>query len=1041
MWSGRYRERRALGWFTGAAGFMAALVLSSSASSAGGTRAAAAGTRGQLEKSYTASVLPFLRSYCVGCHGKNQPKASLDLSGYSTMASVVRDYAHWTLVLQKLEAGEMPPKGSRQPSAAQKLAAVSWIKGMRREIAERSAGDPGPVLARRLSNSEYDYTIRDLTGHDLRPTREFPVDPANQEGFDNTGESLTVSPALMKKYLQAARTVADHLVLKPSGFDFAPHPVLVETDRDKYSILRIVDFYKKQPTDLADYFTAAWRFRHRAALNQSNATLAQTAAQSNVSSKYLETIWATLNAPNEKVGPIARLQSMWNALPAPSAPGASAPQAEIVAMRNYVVTLRKKVAWKFDNLSLRGFSPGGQCFVMWKNRQYASHRRELNPNALQIGGEVKPRTITPTRGNGGATNQQPRVVIDPPDPDLFVPRDEQERTPYLEAFKRFCSVFPDAFFISERGRMFLDDPNDRGRLLSAGLHNAMGYFRDDVPLMELVLDDAGRKQLDRLWLEFDFVAFVPERMHLEFIFYERAESGTIKGQEFDFARSEDKDATSEVKLARLGEVYLSKARQSLSSSGGNPTAIEAIEEYFEFTNDNLRAIEKARKAAEPSHLASLLDFARRAFRRPLNPTERADLSTFYRNLRQKDGLTHEDAMRDCVVSVLMSPNFLYRVDLEADAGTFQPDAALRLATTAEPQSAPRLRPISDYALASRLSYFLWSSMPDEELLARAAAGDLKKPEVLAAQARRMLQNPKVRALALEFGGNWLDFRRFEEHQAVDRERFPSFTDELRQSMFEEPLHFLLDTFQRNRSVLDMLYGSYTFVNAPLARHYGMDAAEVPSSGWVRVDNASRFSRGGLLPMAVFLTKNSPGLRTSPVKRGYWVVKRVLGEHIPAPPAVVPELPKDERKLGDQTLRQVLAQHRENPACSGCHARFDSFGLVFENYGPIGELRARDLGGKPVDTRAPFPGGADRDGLVGLRQFVKERRESDFLDNLCRKLLSYGVGRTLIPSDDPTLAEMRRKLTAGGYRFSTLIDSIVTSRQFRNRRGTTAFARN
>ena len=276
-----------------------------------------------------------------------------------------------------------------------------------------------------------------------------------------------------------------------------------------------------------------------------------------------------------------------------------------------------------------------------------------------------------------------------------------------------------------------------------------------------------------------------------------------------------------------------------------------------------------------------------------------------------------------------------------------------------------MRPLDDHALASRLSYFLWSSMPDAELLAHATKRTLHQPAVLAAQARRMLRDDRARALAVEFAGQWLDFRRFEEHNAVDRERFPGFDAQLRQAMFEEPVRFFDDVARQNRSVLDFLYGQHTFVNAPLARHYGMPdcrTARATPNEWVRVDDAGRYQRGGLLPMAVFLTKNAPGLRTSPVKRGYWVVRRVLGEHIPAPPAQVPELPSDERKLGDLTLREMLARHRENEACAGCHARFDSFGLAFEGYGPVGEVRQVDLGGRPVETQVSFPGGQQGSGL-------------------------------------------------------------------------------
>jgi hypothetical protein len=205
-------------------------------------------------------------------------------------------------------------------------------------------------------------------------------------------------------------------------------------------------------------------------------------------------------------------------------------------------------------------------------------------------------------------------------------------------------------------------------------------------------------------------------------------------------------------------------------------------------------------------------------------------------------------------------------------------------------------------------------------------------------------------------------------------------------MFEEPIRFMLDVFQENRSALDFLYAKHTFVNPVLARHYGMPQLEGPDDEWVRVDNANRYDRGGLLPMAAFLTMNAPGLRTSPVKRGYWVVKNVLGERIPPPPAVVPELPRDEAKLGMQTLREALAQHRNEPSCAACHNRFDSLGLVFEGFGPIGERRETDLSGNAVDTQATFPGGSDGVGVDGLREYIRAHRRDDFLDNLCRKLL-------------------------------------------------------
>jgi mono/diheme cytochrome c family protein len=957
------------------------------------------------ERVFSETVRPFLDQYCIGCHGGAQPVAQFDLRKYKDVASVVADLGHWSLLLNRVSNATMPPKGVKQPDAAARNAVVAWIAAVRKEEARRNAGDPGIVLARRLSNAEYDYTIRDLTGADIRPAREFPVDPANQAGFDNSGESLSMSPSLLNKHLQAAREVANHLVLHPSGISFAPHPALAETDRDKYCVNRVVDFYHRQNTEYADYFLTAWRYKHRAALGKPRATLADFAAETGVSPKYLATVWRALEETREEIGPLARLQSMWRALPATV--DAARPACE--RMRDWVVALRAKVELRFPDLSAPGISRTAQPFLMWRNRQYASHRRDYDRGALQVEGEAPvvptPAAAPPREGiDDGSIPTAPPPRRHAPTPDLHVPLGQ--RAAYEAAFARFAAIFPDAFYVQERGRYFPDTTRDKGRFLSAGFHNLMGYFRDDAALYELLLSDAQQKELDDLWKDLDFVASANIRTYVQFYLFETREAA--KGAEG--GATPEPEITSQERIRKVQESYLARAR-----AAKNETAVRAVEEHFNWVNDGIRWVERARIEAEPVHLKAIQEFAARAWRRPLTPAESADLLAYYRDIRSKDALSHEDAMRELVVSILMSPDFSYRVNTLAAA----PDRAV-------------VAPLSDYSLASRLSYFIWSSMPDQRLLDRAAAGELRDPAILSAEARRMLKDPRARGLAVEFAANWLDVRRFEEHNAVDRARFPSFTGELRQAMFEEPIRFFLDVIGRNRSVLDLLYGRDTFVNAPLAAHYGMTQVRPTANEWAHVENAAEYGRGGLLPMAVFLTKNAPGLRTSPVKRGYWVVRRVLGEEIPPPPAVVPELPRDEAQM-DLPLRELLARHRQDASCAGCHTRFDGFGLVFERYGPVGERRANDLAGRAVDTRADLPGGAQTDGLDGLRAYIREHRQNDFIDNLCRRLFAYALGRGLILSDDPAIEEMRGKLAAGQYRFETLIDAIVRSPQFRNGR--------
>jgi hypothetical protein len=959
-----------------------------------------------LETTFRDTVGPFLRTYCLECHDSQKRKGDLDLSAFPTLDTVARNYERWEAVHDQLEAESMPPaKAKRQPEAGLRRAVIAWIEAFRAHEARLHAGDPGRVPARRLSNAEYDATIRDLTGVDIRPTREFPVDPTNEAGFDNSAESLAMSPALLKKYLQAAQSVAEHLVLKPDGLDFASDPVLSDTDRDKYCVRRIIDFYRRRKTDYADYFAACWRFRHRAALGNPAATLADVASEASLSSQYLATIWALLTATTEDAGPIAALQALWRDLPpGPVAGDHSWPEgvrAGCERMRDFVVQLRRQLTPWVKNLTAPGLDIGSQPLVLWKNRQLAANRMRYTGGASQVGPDRLTKFLMPDAKAAQA---------------LTFPFEPAAIARYEASFRRFCATFPDVFFVSERTRPYMNNAMERkntGRLLSAGFHIMTGYFRDDAPLSALLLDAAERAELDALWQEFDYVTAAPIRQYTSFVWFERTESTFLRDPRFDFARAEDKDVTSEAMIARLADVYLAKAR----AGGASAEALGAIADHFRIISASIRRVEQARQAAEPRHVAALQEFAERAFRRPLSTAERSDVATFYGLLRARDGLSHEEAVRDTLVRVLMSPHFCYRLDLPS-AGS---------------GSGPGVQPLSDHALASRLSYFLWASMPDAELLAQAATGDLHHPEVLVAQARRMLRDVRARALATEFLGNWLDFRRFEEHNGVDRERFTSFDAVLRSAMFEEPIRFFIDLVREDRSVLDLLDANHTFVNPVLARHYGIPEPSGGPDEWVRVDDARRFGRGGLLPMAVFLTKNAPGLRTSPVKRGYWVVRRLLGEEIPPPPAVVPELPNDETKLGELTLRETLVRHRAEASCARCHERFDSIGLAFEGYGPIGELRAIDLGGRPVDTHVTFPRGGDGDGVEGVRNYLRASRQEEFVENLCGKLLAYALGRSLLPSDDDTIEDMRRRLALGGYRFSTLVESIVTSPQFRNRR--------
>jgi hypothetical protein len=989
---------------------------------------AAAAITPPLDRQFEQTVRPYVTKYCVGCHSGPSAAAQFDLKSYTTLSSVAQDFPRWEAVMGRLNAKEMPPKPMPAPPAEATQQVIEWIQAVRTDQVKKSAGDPGLVLARRLSNAEYNNTVRDLTGWDMQVTKEFPIDPANQAGFDNTGESLSMSPALLNKYLQAARGVANHMVLSPDSLDFAAYPTLAESDREKYAVQRIVNFYFQQPTDYADYFQAAWRYRYRATLGNPAATLASTAVAAKISPKYLPLVWQILGEPNA-VGPVAKLQKMFRALPAPRADDPAALRVKCVEMRDFVTKIRAHTAMQFAAPKVKGLPAASQPLLNWKLREYAAHRLQSDPQDLRNDNDPPPVVPEIPKYPGLHKESAPRwaalsAKARAGDTDLIVPHAQRAR--YEAAFARFASVFPDVFYVTERGRYFPDDSEDKGRLLSAGYHSVVGFFRDDTPLVQLILDDKKKKELNRLWDEFDFIANFTARTWTQYFFNQ---SGEVRGTGSESAspRPVGHAITDAAVILAMRDEYLDRA---MADPANDPAAPLAIRDHFDRMNNTLRNLENETAAAEPKHLESLMRFAARAYRRPLTKAERADLLAYYQTLRTKNELSHEDAIRDVIASVLVSPDFLYRIDLLNASPNITKSGRRKLIQPVS-QTVP-VAPLSEYSLASRLSYFLWSSMPDEELLRHAAAGDLHMPSVMLAQAHRMLKDARVSGLATEFTGNWLESRHFETNNSVDRQRFPTFNNELREAMFQEPVRFVEDLVRNDGSILDILYGKYTFVNPALAKHYGMPDVKGDANTWVRVDDAAQYGRGGLLPMAVFLTQNSPGLRTSPVKRGHWVVSRVLGEVIPAPPPNVPELPSDESKM-ELPVRDVLAKHRQIPMCAACHARFDSFGLAFEGYGPVGGSRKTDLAGRPVDTEVAYPGGTQGNGFEGLLTYIREHRQEGFVKNFDRKLLSYSLSRTLQLSDESLLDRMEARLIAQRYRFDSLVETIVTSPQFLNKR--------
>ncbi len=401
-------------------------------------------------------------------------------------------------------------------------------------------------------------------------------------------------------------------------------------------------------------------------------------------------------------------------------------------------------------------------------------------------------------------------------------------------------------------------------------------------------------------------------------------------------------------------------------------------------------------------------FASRAFRRPVAKNEIDRLMRLF-DMADTKGSSVKDSLKLVFKAVLVSPNFLYRI--ETDPSGIEP------------------HPLKDYELANRLSYFIWASMPDEELFALAEKKSLQNPETIAKQVKRMLADPKAIGLTENFCAQWLGIQNFKTSAPPDRKRFPAFTPSLRDAMYAETIAFFDAVIRQDGSILDLLDSDYTFVNEELSKHYGLAPVKGPELQRVKLTDKSR---GGLVGMGSVLALTSYPLRTSPVLRGKWVLSEMLGAPPPPPPANVKVLPPDDKEKDGKSFRERLELHRKKPECAGCHARMDPIGFGLENFDPTGKFRAENSGVK-VDASGVLTTGEKFTGPAELRAALMKKKD-DCLRNVTERMISYALGRGIENYDSWTIKSIVDTVRKENYKGATLVREIALSYPFRNRRG-------
>jgi len=981
-----------------------------------------------------------LKAKCYECHNEKKTKGDVDLQQFAADPQIVKHFEVWLKVKDTIENGDMPPPKAHQMNDQEHAALLGWVNGELDHLAAAQSGDPGPVTMRRLTNAEYDYTIRDLTGHDYGLAKEFQTDGGGGEGFSNTGDVLFMSPAAIDKYFNAARKVADNATIMPgTGIVFnaqriglrGPEQVKAQAQQGLYVWYqqKAAPYLPKNDEDMreADYMVACWKHKHF------NEPLEKLAKDTGLKLPFLQNWSKLVNATEPKSRFLDLTRVAWRELPGPDATkpgqvpqtvidGAKAIQAQLLSWNNpkhpgsgvqrqqqdadgirpYQLNADVKGRTQvhlcigddgdgnkgdialITKLDLRT-TKGPLLYFNWLNKQLDEDRKAVVANPPPPNAEALKKRIADLERAKNAFGKHPQgrqiepQVLAIAAPLVFtLPLPDNATQVHVEA--RLDLQNPDIDQGTIQWALTADKPRDVTKIMPGVLTvwktqtEAARRTMGDFHVMKMAFPDMFERRLEE-------VADNLQRRWPGITVYYFSDE-------------------------QLGQILGDKDRKQL----------EAMKKDWGYTAvPNLNP--QQQKEYDGALLWHLHYFAQRAWRRPISEEETKKLDALYYDGRKKE-LDRESAAREVIVRVLVSPHFLFKAETLPLASNGTGDVKLNA-----------------FELASRLSYFLWASMPDWELRKAADEGSILKPEVLAAQTQRMLRDPKAKALAKEFAGQWLKFNGFDEKSTVDEKKYPEFTADIRNDMQRETIEFFTHLVRDDRSVGDIIGGDYSFLNERLAKFYGVPGI---TGGDFREVKLAQQHRGGLLGMGAILTKTSRPNRTSPVLRGDYLYQIVLGFSSPPPPPNVPKLP--EGAVKPSSLRESLMQHRADQACSVCHDRIDPLGFALESFDPIGRFRAADESGGKIDDTGELKDGTKFQGLDGLRQYLK-KNEPNFNTQFCRKLLGYSLGRQTLPSDKALIAQMQDSLKKNNGKFSATVLTIINSRQFLNRRNEPAIATN
>ena len=900
---------------------------------------------------FEKEIRPLLVKYCQKCHSGEKPKGEFNLTRFKTKASIRQSRSAWRKVLTVVKEDEMPPDDPL-PTPAERQKIVEWVESATK-IDWSKVKNPGHVTIPRLTRDEYNNTMRDLLGVDLRPGDTFSQDGEGRSGFTTDRDSLFVTPSMMEKYFDAAERSLSSLIA------IRKRPIQFHLESEKMFMTET----KETPKQFGDEFLGY-------VINRGQMTLYDSV--NFPADGWYEFRIRALSTD----GPTGSRLRINDVVQGDFYVPERTPQ--VVTLRVFVRAGSHQVAWNIE----KGAKPTPGSEAAKRARELAKKDAEARAAAAKAAAEARK---TPPK----KYRKLPR------DANGIVTREAMKHAPKFPTTGREPAPVKALIQRLDNAAYSLQRPYEWLRLLKTdGDPNEIvrfkGYVADRTKTLNQAKDALARA-LDKSPPQFEKI-------------YNEANKERIADNGMLLARVKDVKAVAQQPRGRPPRTASTKPGNvaiDWVEVRGPVLPEEATEKPLVFFVSPKNDEEKPAAARE-----IIGRFAQRAFRRPVNAAEVDRFVSLYEKAAAR-GDRFEDSVKLALAGVLVSPHFLFRV--EAGPG----DDEFRL---------------SDFQLASRLSYFLWMSMPDDELVALAAKGALREPAVLQQQVRRMLVDPKAEAFSRAFTGQWLGFAALGIGVKPDAKKFPQFTPQLAEAMKQEPTLFLLSLLREDRSLLELLDSNTTYLNADLARHYGINGVEEASLQPIVLKDRNR---GGLLGMASVLTATSSATRTSPVIRGKWVLETLLGRELPEPPADAGELPGNAGEA--RTLREELLRHRRNPTCATCHDKIDPIGFGLENFDAIGRFRTKQAR-KPIDAKGELPDGTIVDGPVELKQYLKSEKKTEFTRNVTRRMLAFALGRELQYFDEPAVEKILAAVEADDYQSATLIEQTVLSYPFQFQTG-------